>query len=236
MSRFYKPNNSTFLYLNTSFHCIKSNSISITKTGNGTGYTSAPTVVVTPVPGDMGSGASAIIAAPVSGALSGALTMMNNGRGYNTLPTVTLSGGDNPGTITGFNISNQGSAYTSIPTITITGGGGTGAPAAVDISGGRVSGITSINGGMNYTTVPTITISGGGGSGVVATPILTLGTRATFTVAFTRTFDFTWNILDIEINDLGKLSVVNVMHHIHLELMISYMIVVIVITVIIEVL
>ncbi len=89
MSRFYKPNNSTFLHLNTSFNCIKSNSITITKTENGTGYTSAPTVVITPAPGDMGSGASASIAAPVSGALSGALTMTNNGRGYNTLTTIT---------------------------------------------------------------------------------------------------------------------------------------------------
>jgi hypothetical protein len=55
MSRFFKPNNSTFLYLNTSFNCIKSNSITITKTGNGTGYTSTPTVVNTPASGDMGS-------------------------------------------------------------------------------------------------------------------------------------------------------------------------------------
>jgi hypothetical protein len=66
MSRFYKPNNSTFFYLNTSINRIKSNSITITKTGNGTGCTSAPTVVITPAPGDMGSGAPATIAAPDS--------------------------------------------------------------------------------------------------------------------------------------------------------------------------
>ncbi len=107
MSRFYKPNNSTFLYLNSSSNCIKSNSITITKTGNGTGYTGTPTVVITPAAGDMGSGASATIAAPVSGALSGALTMTNTGRGYNTLPTVTLSGGGNPGTITALTFTNN---------------------------------------------------------------------------------------------------------------------------------
>jgi hypothetical protein len=39
---------------------------------------------------------------------------------------------------------------------------------------------------------------------------LTLGTTATFTVAFTRTFTYTWNIPDIVVNDLGKLSVVNI--------------------------
>ncbi len=80
MSRYYKPNNSTILswYLNTSFNCIKSNSIPITKTGNGTGYTSAPTVVIKPANGDMGTGAAATIAAPVSGVLGA--RGFNNGK------------------------------------------------------------------------------------------------------------------------------------------------------------
>jgi hypothetical protein len=60
---------STILYLNSSFNCIKSNSITITKTGNGRDYTSAPTVTIRPAKGDMGSGAAATIAAPVSGVL-----------------------------------------------------------------------------------------------------------------------------------------------------------------------
>ena len=210
MSRYYKPNNSTILYLNTSFNCIKSNSITITKTGNGTGYTSAPTVVIIPANGDMGTGAAATIAAPVSGVLSGALTMVSNGRGYNTLPTIELVGGGNPGTITEATITNQGSGYTSVPTVSITGGGGTGATATANISGGKVISLNITNGGTNYSTTPTITITGGGGSGATATPVLTLGTRATFTVAFTRTFTYTWNIPDININDLGKLSVINI--------------------------
>lgn len=211
MSRYYKPNNSTILYLNTSFNCIKSNSITITKTGNGTGYTSAPTVVIKPAAGDMGSGAMATIAAPVSGVLSGALTMVNNGRGYNTLPTIELVGGGNPGTITGATITNQGSGYTTAPTVSITGGGGTGATATANISGGKVISLNITNGGINYSTTPTITLSGGGGSGATATPVLNLGTRATVTVAFTRTFNYTWNIPDININDLGKLSVITIM-------------------------
>jgi hypothetical protein len=138
MSRYYKPNNSTILYSNTSLNCIKSNSITVTKTGNGSGYTSSPTVVIKPAPGDMGSGAVATIPAPSSGVLSGTLAMVSNGRGYNTLPTVELVGGGNPGVITGATISNQGSGYTSIPTVTITGGGGTGATATANIEGGKV--------------------------------------------------------------------------------------------------
>ena len=39
MSRYYKPNNSTVLYLNSSFNCIKSSSITVTKATGGTGYT-----------------------------------------------------------------------------------------------------------------------------------------------------------------------------------------------------
>jgi hypothetical protein len=292
MARYYKPNNSTILYLNTSFNCIKSNSITITKTGNGSGYTSAPTVVIRPASGDMGTGASATIAAPVSGVLSGALTMVSNGRGYNTLPTIELVGGGNPGVITGFSSLVGGSGYILPPTLTITGGGGTGATAIATIgnvtisssftittagtgyvagqnliftggggsgavatistigANGSITGITLSNAGSGYSSVPTITINtvngtgaviscslvgaavtginitnGGnnystaptfvftpvsGGSGASATPTLTLGTRAILTVAFTRTFTYTWNIPDININDLGKLSVVNI--------------------------
>ena len=210
MSRYYKPNNSTILYLNTSFNCVKSNSITITKTGNGAGYTSAPTVVIKPAAGDMGSGAAATIAAPVSGVLSGTLTMVSNGRGYNTLPTIELSGGGNPGTITGATITNQGSGYTTAPTVSITGGGGTGATATANIENGNVISLNITNGGTNYSTTPTITITGGGGASATATPVITLGTRATFTVAFTRTFDYTWNIPDINIDDLGKLAVINI--------------------------
>ncbi len=64
--------------MNTGFnyYCIKYNSITKTKTGNGTGYTSAPTVVIRSAKGDMGTGSAATIAAPVSGVLIGTLTMV----------------------------------------------------------------------------------------------------------------------------------------------------------------
>ena len=59
--KYYKPNNSRLLYLNSSFNCIKSNSITITKVGSGTGYTSNPTIIITPAKGDLGQGAFATI-------------------------------------------------------------------------------------------------------------------------------------------------------------------------------
>ena len=290
MSRYYKPNNSTLLYLNSSFNCIKSSSITVTKATGGTGYTSVPTIVITPAYGDLGSGAAATITM-ASGVL-GTLTMVNTGKGYNTLPTINLIGGGNPGVITGYSslvggsgyilpptvtatgggdsgfsatatignvvisstftitnggtgyavnndlvftggggsgavakvstvgangvitaitLTNAGSGYTSPPTITITSTTGSNAVITCALVGAAVTAITIKNGGSNYATTPTIVFTPvNGGSGASATPTLVLGTKATFTVAFTRTFNYTWNIPDIVVNDLGKLSTVNV--------------------------
>ena len=290
MSRYYKPNNSTLLYLNSSFNCIKSSSITVTKATGGTGYTSVPTIVITPAYGDLGSGAAATIT--MAAGVLGTLTMVNTGKGYNTLPTISLIGGGNPGVITGYSslvggsgyilpptvtatggggsgfsatatignvvisstftitnggtgyavnnalvftggggsgavakvstvgangvitaitLTNAGSGYTSPPTITITSTTGSNAVITCALVGAAVTAITIKNGGSNYATTPTIVFTPvNGGSGASATPTLVLGTKATFTVAFTRTFNYTWNIPDIVVNDLGKLSVVNI--------------------------
>ncbi len=92
----YKPNNSTLLYLNSSFNYTKSSSVTVTKSGNGTGYTSAPAVVITLAAGDLGCGESAKIPAPVAGALSGTLSMVSTRKGNNTLTTASLTGGGSP--------------------------------------------------------------------------------------------------------------------------------------------
>ena len=113
--RYYKPNNSTLLYLNSSYNCVKSSSITLTTTTAGSGYTSNPTIVVTPAAGDMGIGCSGTVS-QTSGAL-GTTTTVNAGSSYNTLPIVTLTGGGNPGVITGYSALVAGSGYTSQPTI-----------------------------------------------------------------------------------------------------------------------
>ena len=52
--------NFTILYvLNSSFDCVKSNSIFITKTSGETDYTYTPAIVITPANGDAGINASA---------------------------------------------------------------------------------------------------------------------------------------------------------------------------------
>ena len=166
----YKPNNSTLLYLNSSFNCIKSSSVTVTKSGNGTGYTSAPTVVITPAAGDLGYGASATIPAPASGVLSGTLVMVSTGKGYGVLPIVSLTGGGNPGCITGFSALVGGSGYIKPPTLTVTGGGGSGFVGRALIGDVTISSTFTITtAGTGYIVGDTLVFTGGEGSGAVAT-------------------------------------------------------------------
>ena len=366
--KYYKPNNSTLLYLNSSYNCVKSSSITLTTTTAGTGYTGNPTIVVTPAQGDMGIGCSGTVT-QTSGAL-GTTTTVNGGSGYNTLPIVSLVGGGSPGVITGYtalvagtgytsqptitasggggsgfsakgivgsigisstfnlllagtgyavndalvftggggsgaaakvstvsancitslsitsggtnytsvssltasggggsgfsgytiidngsivgySITSVGSGYTSTPTIVISNGGGSGAVITPTIKSGVISGISLTTAGTGYTSIPTITItstagvgasltcslvqsgtgitditiisggsgytsaptfvfSGGGGSGASATPTVNVGTAAVITPSFNRTYSYTWNIPDVVVNDLAKLSAINI--------------------------
>ncbi len=75
-------------------------------------------------------------------------------------------------------VNNQGTGYNTAPTVSITGGGGTGATAIATISLGKVTNIIITNRGIGYTTAPTISITGGGGTGATATATLSLITDA----------------------------------------------------------
>jgi hypothetical protein len=59
----------------------------------------------------MGSGASGIVSQS-SGALV-ATTTTNKSSGYNTLPIIRLTGGGNPGVVTGYTTLVAGADYTS---------------------------------------------------------------------------------------------------------------------------
>ena len=291
MSRYYKPNNSTILYLNSSYNCVKSSSITITKTTAGSGYTSTPSIVVVPATGDMGVGATATATYSAGGVAS--ITMNNNGYGYGALPTIKTVGGGDPGIITGYTALAGGSGYIQAPTIAATGGGGSGFSATVTIgnvpisstftittagtnyvvgdklvfSGGgggggaiaavstigangtitaisltnagggyitaptitvtstlgtgavitcsivpaAVTGITILNGGSGYTSAPTFTFTSvNGGTGASATPTVNPGVPATFSSSFVRTYTYTWNVPDVVVNDLAKISAINI--------------------------
>jgi len=110
----------------------------------GTGYTSAPTVVITPVTGNTPS-----IAATA---------------------TATVSGG----AITSISVTNNGVGYTSPPLISFTGGGGSGAAAIAYIGGNQLfginvgagaSGTTGGNTSITKNALPVEWIGYGGGVG-----------------------------------------------------------------------
>lgn len=69
-------------------------------------------------------------------------------------------------------VTNDGTGYTSVPTVTISAPSlayGTTATAVASVVSNKVSAITVTNAGSGYTTAPTVTITGGGGSSATAT-------------------------------------------------------------------
>jgi len=108
----------------------------------------------------------------------GSIVLTEDGYGYTSVPTVTISSPTSGTTATAvaittsvgnvqsvkeIRLTNAGSGYTSNPppTVTISGGGGSGAAAtAIVVSGGiRSFSITNVGRGY-YGTVPTVTIAG----------------------------------------------------------------------------
>ena len=90
-----------------------------------------------------------------------------------------LSGGGVTQKVQGIAVTNNGTGYTSAPTITLTGGGGTGAVAVAVIGAGQtLVGINVTAAGSGYTSAPTVAITGGGGANAAATS--TLNTSAAF--------------------------------------------------------
>lgn len=147
----------------------------ITLGAGGSGYTSAPAVIITD-PTGQGSGATAT--ATISGGAVTDFVITAAGSGYTKAPTVTISGGGGTGAtgtavldlgIDSLTITAGGTGYTTAPTVTITGGGGSGATATATTDGDAVDSITITNAGSGYTSAPTIGFTGGGGSGATAT-------------------------------------------------------------------
>jgi hypothetical protein len=69
-------------------------------------------------------------------------------------------------------VTNEGSGYTSTPTVTISAPNeayGTTASAVATVTSNKVTAITVTNAGSGYTSAPTITITGGSGSNAAAT-------------------------------------------------------------------
>jgi len=128
----------------------------------------------------------------------------NDGYGYTSIPTVTISAppaggvratavaittsiGRGKVAIREIALTNAGYGYTTIPTITISGGGGIGAAATAGISTG--SGVYKVNitsGGNNYYKAPLVTFSSPG-AGTTAVGIASISNGQVQAVLITNT-------------------------------------------------
>ena len=144
----------------------------------GSGYTSAPNVVIS-APNDA-NGVQAVATATIVTGSGGirSVYVTSGGSGYTAVPDVTIgapniTGGTqatavasiSAGAVVSIAVVEAGSGYTSIPAVTFSSGAAT---ANAVISTGGVSTVSLTNAGSGYTSSPTITFSGGGGSGANA--------------------------------------------------------------------
>jgi hypothetical protein len=144
----------------------------------GSGYTSAPNVVIS-APNDA-NGVQAVATATIVTGSGGirSVFVTSGGSGYTAVPDVTIgapniTGGTqatavasiSAGAVVAISVIESGSGYTSVPAVTFSSGGAT---ANAVISTGGVNSVSLTNAGSGYTSSPTITFSGGGGSGANA--------------------------------------------------------------------
>jgi hypothetical protein len=130
---------------------------------DGTGYTSTPTVSITP--STSGSNATAVaITTSKGGVLSvSEILIVNTGSGYTKEPTITISGGGGAGAaatcsiernfngVQSITLTDAGSGYPIVPLITISAPVSIGAAATVGIgSTGGVNSFYVANPGSNY--------------------------------------------------------------------------------------
>jgi hypothetical protein len=156
----------------------------LTRTAQGSGYTSTPSVAIT-APTTAGGVQATATALMIAFGNSPTITL--GGTGYTVNDVLTVSGGTfasavtitvtsvSGGVITGANYANFGN-YTVLPSNPVSVTGGTGSSATFTISWG-VNAYTITNAGSGYVEQPIISFSGGGGSGAAA--YATVGSGAT---------------------------------------------------------
>jgi len=152
----------------------------------GTGYTSAPAVIISAP--NSANGVQATAVATITANTVSSITITEAGTGYTSSPTVTFNGGGGSGAnavagITTFAtgtvsvlVTAGGTGYTNASnlTVTIAGGGGANAAGQGIVSGGIVTQVVMTNVGSGYTNSSniTVTIAGGGGTNATAKAII----------------------------------------------------------------
>ena len=138
----------------------------------GSGYESFP---------DISGDTSVTPIVPSTGAVM-AIGVYEGGSGYESPPSVTISGGGGSGAsavakmrgqVTSLSLDSEGDGYSTVPKIEFS---KPGIPAeAVAEASGYVSSISLAYSGVGYSSRPTVTISGGGGSGATAEAVFSGG-------------------------------------------------------------
>jgi hypothetical protein len=152
----------------------------------GSGYTSAPAVIISAP--NTSNGVQATATATITANAVSSIVITEAGTGYTSSPTVTFNGGGGSGAnavagITTFAtgtvsvlVTAGGTGYTNASnlTVTIAGGGGANATAQGIVAGGIVTQVVMTNVGSGYTNASniTVTIAGGGGSNATAKAII----------------------------------------------------------------
>jgi hypothetical protein len=150
----------------------------ITRTGNGTGCTTIPTLTISAPTSANGTQAKAI----VYQVFAGAATVASGGTGYTNGGTITVQGGT--GTSATYTVTSVGGVitsvaplnfgtYTVIPAnpVSVTGGGGS--DATLNLTYGIQNSFIITDPGSGYIEQPTITFTGDGS--VAATAYATIG-------------------------------------------------------------
>jgi len=152
----------------------------------GSGYTSAPAVIISAP--NTANGVQATAVATITANAVSSILITEAGTGYTSSPAITFNGGGGSGAnaiagITTFAtgtvsvlVTAGGTGYTNASnlTVTIAGGGGTNAAAQGIVAGGIVTQVVMTNVGSGYTNSSniTVTIAGGGGTNATAKAII----------------------------------------------------------------
>jgi len=172
------PNKGYFTWDTTNLIFVGSvNAIGITNQGSG--YSSAPNVIISAPNNANGIQATAVATITTGAGTLISTNITNIGSGYTSVPSVSVSGGGGSGAtisagiqngnVVVLTVTNPGSGYTSAPTITIAAPpSGTTATATGVVDTGLVTSVILTNAGSGYNTAPTVTFSGGGGSNAAA--------------------------------------------------------------------
>ena len=155
----------------------------------------------------IGLGVTASATAQINTGYIREITLVNDGYGYKSTPTVAISTApNNAGTVDATAVAittssggiysidhilltHAGIGYTESPLITITGGGGSGAIATCHVVTSPTKGVvefTMTNNGVGYASTPTVTLTGIGsdayiGVSSIATPVALLSADKTIT-------------------------------------------------------